>query len=476
MATHKKNCQVFTPQQTVRRMLDIAGYTNMLYGKKILENSCGDGQVLLEVVCRYIEDCHNRGYKNHQIQKGLENDIYGVEIDEKTAIKCIDNLNNILKQYALPAVKWNVTTADSLKYDYCSRFQYVVGNPPYITYSALEVENREYIRDTYEVCKEGRPDYYYAFIESAINQLAANGVLVYLVPSNFYRTRFASKLRSFLLPHVTEIYDYSNIKIFSEALTASTIIKCIKDSDTNDVFYHSIKENTQETFNKRSLDSRWIFTKKQTTTQKNDIIKFGDYFHASCSIATLLNSAYIINVGKEEQSKEDVAEKYGIDVGMLRPAVSPKSLQMNRTEFIIFPYQYIEGELAHYSIEEFENRYALTTAYLNQFRDKLDERDSDKAAKWFEYGRSQALAHLNQKKLLLSTLITDHMRVYEIDKDIIPYSGIYITQKRSMSLENAKEILIAKNFYEYAKTVGIQANGTSVRISVRDINNYEFTL
>ena len=36
-------------------------------------------------------------------------------------------------------------------------------------------------------------------------------------------------------------------------------------------------------------------------------------------------------------------------------------------------------------------------------RKKLENRKSDKNAKWFEYGRSQALKNSNQEKLLLST-------------------------------------------------------------------------
>lgn len=41
-----KKCQVFTPENYVKELLDGVGYTHELYGKKILENSCGDGNIL----------------------------------------------------------------------------------------------------------------------------------------------------------------------------------------------------------------------------------------------------------------------------------------------------------------------------------------------------------------------------------------------------------------------------------------------
>lgn len=38
-----KSSQVFTPQKYVISMLDEINYTNNLFNKKILENSCGNG-------------------------------------------------------------------------------------------------------------------------------------------------------------------------------------------------------------------------------------------------------------------------------------------------------------------------------------------------------------------------------------------------------------------------------------------------
>ena len=103
------------------------------------------------------------------------------------------------------------------------------------------------------------------------------------------------------------------------------------------------------------------------------------------------------------------------------------------------------------------------------------ERDADSKAKWFEYGRSQALAHLNQKKLLLSTVVTNKVEIYELDAETIPYSGIYITVKdKNYDLNSAMQILSSSKFMEYVKNLGISVSGKSKRITCKDINNYEF--
>ncbi|MNW56542.1 hypothetical protein D3C74_342670 [compost metagenome] len=114
--------------------------------------------------------------------------------------------------------------------------------------------------------------------------------------------------------------------------------------------------------------------------------------------------------------------------------------------------------------------------YLRSFYDKLQKRASDKSVKWFEYGRTQALAHLNQEKLLVSTVVTKQVKVYNISEQDIPYSGIYITKKTELGLDFAKRVLGSNEFFEYANSIGINASGSSFRITAKDINNYLFNI
>lgn len=58
-------------------MLEYLGYHENLYGKAILENSCGDGQFLKEILKIYIEDCNRQQIIKPDIKRGLERDIWG---------------------------------------------------------------------------------------------------------------------------------------------------------------------------------------------------------------------------------------------------------------------------------------------------------------------------------------------------------------------------------------------------------------
>ncbi len=54
MATRKESGQVFTPPYLVCDILDVAGYRGIaILRKHIIDNSCGDGAFLQEIVARY---------------------------------------------------------------------------------------------------------------------------------------------------------------------------------------------------------------------------------------------------------------------------------------------------------------------------------------------------------------------------------------------------------------------------------------
>ena len=83
MGEINQKCQVPTPPEIVVQMLDHIGYTQNLYGKRVLENSCGTGNFLIEIVNRYIQDCIAHNYTFDQIKFGLSRDIHAFEKDRR---------------------------------------------------------------------------------------------------------------------------------------------------------------------------------------------------------------------------------------------------------------------------------------------------------------------------------------------------------------------------------------------------------
>ncbi len=111
-----ERCQIFTPDDKANKLLDIIDYNNDLFGKKFLENSCGDGSVLRLAVSRYIRDCINKKFPKKKIKSGLQDDIWAFEIDPAKYADCIKNLNKIVDYYGINNIKWNVHEADFLNF------------------------------------------------------------------------------------------------------------------------------------------------------------------------------------------------------------------------------------------------------------------------------------------------------------------------------------------------------------------------
>lgn len=466
-------CKVFTPEKNAMELLDYVEYKEDLYGKKLIENACGDGRILEIVVERYIKDCLNNNKDLSNIKKGLEEDIYGAELDIVHHKNCIKNLNLIAEKYGITQVKWNILNEDILKKNWDIKFDYVVGNPPYIGYRDLPVEVRKELRKKYKSCTFGKFDYCYAFIEESLNCLNETGKLAYLIPNSIFKNVFAKELRQFLLPFINQIIDYTSEKLFKNALTSSAILICDKKNIRENLEYFDIVKDKKYLISKEILKNKdkWIFYGEKI--EKSEGKRFGDYFHVAITIATLYNKAYVIDNFLEEENYINVG-KYKIEKEVIKKGISPRGKSYNLNHLLIFPYYYKENKLMKYTEDEFEKKYPEATEYLKLFENELSKRAADSSTKWFEYGRTQALAHLNNEKLLISTVVTKKIFVYKLKKEEIPYSGIYIIPKKNISLDKAKEILESDEFLKYIDSIGINASGCSKRVTAKDISNFKF--
>lgn len=445
-------------------LLELANYNTNLMGKTILENSFGTGRILKAIVRRYIEDSIKSGFSNEEIAIGLSQDVYGVELDKDLYENCIEELNALVHSYNIPDVNWKLYNENALTIEFEIRFDYIIGNPPYISYKEMDGESRKKLKEKFVSCSVGKFDYCYAFIELGVTLLKETGKLVQLIPNNIYKNVFGRKLRTILADHISTIYDYPDQKMFGNTLTSVSVFLYDKANTLDDVIYQNITKGIKNTISRKTLGEKWVFG--TGGTEKNTR-RFGDIFNASIAIATLYNKAYLVD--------DKCINEEGLEPAALKNAVSPKTLRYKKRKMIIFPYRYDGTGLIHYSNEEFEHLFPNAATHLKKYSQNLENRNSDKNIAWFEYGRSQALSHLNKQKILISTIITNTVEAYMLDDATIPFSGIYITVKdHNFDLDDAMTILKSEQFMDYVRRIGISISGESLRITCKDINNYRF--
>ena len=275
-------------------------------------------------------------------------------------------------------------------------------------------------------------------------------------------------------PYITAIKDYTQEKVFDNALVKSSIMVLDKQRQQGVLHYRDMTLEKEINIPLNRLTDKWFFTKNLA----NGMHRFGDYFKVSHVVATLLNKAYVIKEKDYQETEQGfLCNGHNIERDMVRDTATPRSLRYHKNEKIIFPYMYDVGRLVRFEEGEFETNYPEAAAYLNDFRTDLDERRSDIGAKWYEYGRSQALAGLDSDKLLISTVITENVAVYRLDRECIPYAGMYIVRcegNNEYTLEDAIRILESRDFRQYVLDVGIHISGSSLRITSKDVEDYRF--
>ena len=112
----KQTAEVFTPTPLVQEMLDkLEGENPTLFSdptKTFLDNSCGDGQFLSEVVIRKMER------SGGTLQQALST-TYGVEFMEDNVVECIKRLAGPEPTIEIMVIlSRNIVRYDALKYDY----------------------------------------------------------------------------------------------------------------------------------------------------------------------------------------------------------------------------------------------------------------------------------------------------------------------------------------------------------------------
>ena len=159
----------FTPPKTIRTILDVL-HPHMGTVKKVLEPSCGS--------CEFITAIR---------EKYCDLQITGIEYNETiyNSIKDMSS-NNI-----------NIQHADFLKYKNGTKYDLIIGNPPYFVMSKKDVS-----KDYYNYF-DGRPNIFILFIIKSLGMLAKNGILSFVLPKNFLNCLYYEKTRKYINDNFT---------------------------------------------------------------------------------------------------------------------------------------------------------------------------------------------------------------------------------------------------------------------------------
>lgn len=448
---------IYTPKYIVNYMLDLLDYNNInILNKNIMENSCGDGAFLCEIVARYCEQFLKiANLSRNQLKLELEQHIFGIEKDETEHKKCLENLGKVAEKFDIFNVKWNVICGDSLEHnEFDGKMDFVVGNPPYVRVHNLENYNNV---KKLQFTKSGMTDLYIAFFEIGFNQLKENGKMCLITPNSFLTSKSGIMLRKYIqeskkLKFVVDcgldslfgdIATYPIITLFL-GKSDSIFYKQFSDSDFSELKYDSVFGNGKMSFdNVENLELLNDIEKFYRSQRDRDIIVKNGF-------ATLADKVFIGDFDNSDCTIDILKASTG---------------QWNKC---IFPYVFPGVPIKESTLGNYKQEYE----YLIKNKELLESRDYDKNSEWFLFGRSQGIKDVYKNKIAINTIIKeiDSIKINEVGVGKGVYSGLYILSKYTIT--EIKTVILSEDFIKYIKMLKKYKSGGYYTFSSLELEKY----
>jgi len=217
----KDNGIYFTPLDIIQLMFDnIDVYKENI--KTILEPSAGSCEII-----HYID------------KKFTDVSITGIELNKiiyeniKKLSATSENQNNI-----------QLLNLDYLDYSTDEKFDLIIGNPPYVVLKKAKIDKK------FSKLYDGRPNLFILFIIHSLQKLNENGILAFILPSNFMNCLYYNKLRELISKKykIINIIDCSSNNSYLET-QQDTIIFIIQNTNIHDNSKYILEKNNNIIFN-----------------------------------------------------------------------------------------------------------------------------------------------------------------------------------------------------------------------------------
>ncbi len=461
IATLKGKAQ--SNQNIIKHLQFWTEYKTVLMNIKVLDPACGSGAFLNQAFNYLYAEGQNINETIAMLTGGqrelfeldkhiLTNNLYGVDLNPesveisklslwlKTAnkyseltaldnnIKCGNSLIDDPEVAGDKAFNWSSEFPDIMS---AGGFDVVIGNPPYVRQESIDKNDKEFLSQKYKV-GNGSADLYVYFYEKALKLLKYNGLLGYITPNKWFKTKYGINLRKFLFDYrIIEITDFFELPIFQDASTEPQIILIQNCRSLENFKYYPVSSANEfisslinySIIDKSNLNNdSWILSNMNNNSILskiyNNTITLKDYTNNGIEygIKTGFNKAFIIDehtknklVNEDPKSKE-LIKKYvsGTDIG---------KWHLNLIEKQYFINTYYDIDITQYS---------AIHKYLLQFNDELENRQ-DKGKTHFNLRSCNYYDKFETPKLLYIHTAVSHNFYYDTDNYYVNNSCYFIS-------------------------------------------------
>jgi adenine-specific DNA-methyltransferase len=304
-----------------------------------------------------------------------------------------------------------------LQKDWEGTFDVVIGNPPFVRIHNILPEIKKQIKD-FQFCF-GMYDLYYAFYEYGLKMLKSNGKLLYISPTGFIRNTSGEKMRKYIQEnHLLKYYeDFNNSQQFSGYSTYTGIFLLSRVGKEVEVPWGKARQKVGLPFS--SLQN---------------------------GLATLADGIFIKDSFPAEFERELISPILKASTGEFKEIICPPKTE---EELKLYPNVY---------------------NYLLSHKEKLEGRSITGNTQWFEFGRSQGIKNIHNKKIAIGTTMPfDGLKLYILDESTYVYSGLYATAD---DIDKLYDALNEPELIDYLIENGKPMRGDYVQIGSTLLKNY----
>ncbi len=449
--------QYYTPKFIIKYILDkTVGRANIIENPfiKVVDISCGAGyflilayDILREMFLLNIEELREKYWEEiYTVEKSgelyrvkgidywkkenihyhiLKHCIYGADKDsiavDLTKIGLLGkDPNNFIEELNIiqcdSLIKWeddydnkdNGEEKNRLVEFWNRKYDYVIGNPPYIGHKQLDMEYKQWLLKEYDTVFKDKSDIYFCFFKRIVDILATGGVSGIITSRYFMESPTGKQLRGYLKNNVDilEIVDFYGAEIFKGVGVATAIYFFQnKRSEENEVMVHKLKNDRNQFKSSKELQKiiesdlfesfsvkqenlsleRWILISKESFSIYKKIdrklkLSLGDIVIAFQGIITGCDRAFVLTT--------DEINKNNIERDLLKKWIKNKNVEKYMVSdsdlFIIYSDLIKDGKDYPRSIE-----------FISNYKQRLENRRECKsgARKWYElqWGRDMTL-------------------------------------------------------------------------------------
>ena len=292
------------------------------------------------------------------------------------------------------------------------RFDYVIGNPPYVPITGLTVDERTRYRRRYRTAI-GRFDLYLLFFEQALKLLKPEGRLVFVTPEKFLYVQTAEALRRELARAAVEEIQLIEESAFGELITYPTITTASSGPPTGETEIR-LRNGTVRSVRLSTAGSSWLPLINGTGHAGSGPVLADAFLRISCGVATGADGVYVV----KDADLSDSLRPYAF------PTLSGRGLVLGKrirtTHSMLIPYG-PDGALLP------EAELGALGEYLRHSKRyaRLMQRTCVARKPWYAFHENPPLSEIRRSKILCKDIGARPWFVVDERGDIVPRHSVY---------------------------------------------------